>query len=112
LGEEAPVFRLRGEKRGQSYPPGKVSHRCPAEEDETGCVLRPVVEAYLGGSETTSTELALQAYLKRSITAPNCVVGLRQRVVTRLRECVGDLYTREELEEWIGDALELRIDPL
>ena len=89
----------------------------------TGGLLRRAVEAYLRGGEMTPTGLmALQAYLKRSITAPNWrgegVEGLRERVedlrerVEDLRERVEDLDTREKLEAWLDDALDIGIDPL
>jgi hypothetical protein len=77
--------------------------------DRTGGVLRPAVEAYLHGGEMTSTELmALQAYLKRSITTPNW----QGEVVEGLRERVEDLDTRKKLEAWLDDALDIGIDPL
>jgi hypothetical protein len=82
----------------------------------TGGLLRPVVEAYLHGGEMAPTGLmALQAYLKRSITAHDRrdagVEGLRDRIED-LRERVEDLDTREKLKAWLRDAHELRIDPL
>ena len=82
----------------------------------TGGLLRRAVEAYLRGGEMTPTGLmALQAYLKRSIPAPNWrgegVEGLRERVED-LRERVEDLDTREKLEAWLDDALDIGIDPL
>jgi hypothetical protein len=72
-------------------------------------ILRPVVEAYLGGDELGETGLiALRQYLERSIPEQNwpCggVEGLRQRVER--------LDTREKLKEWLLDALELGISPL
>jgi hypothetical protein len=77
--------------------------------DRTGGVLRPAVEAYLQGGEMTSTELmALQAYLKRSIMAPNW----RGKGVEDLRERVEDLDTRKKLGAWLDDALDIGIDPL
>ena len=84
--------------------------------DRTDGLLRPAVEAYLRGGEMTPTGLmALQAYLKRSIPAPNWrgegVEGLRERVED-LRERVEDLDTREKLEAWLDDALDIGIDPL
>ena len=84
--------------------------------DRTGGLLRSAVEAYLHGGEMTPTGLmALQAYLKRSIRAPNWrgegVEGLQQRVED-LRERVEDLDTREKLEAWLDDALDIGIDPL
>jgi hypothetical protein len=84
--------------------------------DRTGGLLRPAVEAYLHGGEMTPTGLmALQAYLKRSIPAPNWrgegVEGLRERVED-LRERVEELDTREKLEAWLDDALDIGIGPL
>ena len=84
--------------------------------DKTGGLLRAAVEAYLHGGEMTPTALmALQAYLKRSIPAPNWrgegVEGLQERVED-LRERVEDLDTREKLEAWLDDALDIGIDPL
>ena len=77
--------------------------------DGIGGVLRPAIEAYLGGGEMTSTELmALQAYLKRSFTERNW----RGEGVESLRERVEGLDTREKLKEWLRDALELGINPL
>jgi hypothetical protein len=81
----------------------------PAVKVYLGGVLRPAIEAYLDGGEMTSTELlALQAYLKRSITVPNC----RGEGVAGLRERVEGLDTREKLKEWLGDALDIGIDTL
>ena len=75
----------------------------------TGGLLRRAVEAYLRGGEMTPTGLmALQAYLKRSIPAPNW----RGERVEDLRERVEDLDTREKLEAWLDDALDIGIDPL
>ena len=75
----------------------------------TGGLLRRAVEAYLRGGEMTPTGLmALQAYLKRSIPAPNW----RGEGVEGLRERVEDLDTREKLEAWLYDALNIGIDPL
>jgi hypothetical protein len=84
--------------------------------DKTGGLLRAAVEAYLHGGEMTPTALmALQAYLKRSIPAPNWrgegVEGLRKRVED-LRERIEDLDTRGKLEAWLADALDIGIDPL
>ena len=77
--------------------------------DGIGGVLGPAVEVYLGGGEMTSTELmALQAYLKRSITEPSW----QGEGVESLRTRVEGLDTREKLKEWLGDAHELGIDPL
>jgi hypothetical protein len=91
--------------------------------DRTGSLLRPAVEAYLHGGEMTPTGLmALQAYLKRSIEAPNWrgehIEGLREGTedlydrIEDLRERVEDIGTREKLEAWLDDALDIGIDPL
>jgi hypothetical protein len=77
--------------------------------NETSGILRPTVEAYLGGVELSETGLmALRQYLERSITAPNW----RGEGVEGLRERIEDLDTREKLEAWLDDALDIGIDPL
>ena len=100
IGDEPPAMT---ERLAQDY------QRMAGRMDGIGGVLRPAIEAYLDGGEMTSTELmALQAYLKRSITEPNW----RGDGVEGLRERVEGLDTREKLKEWLHDALELGINPL
>jgi hypothetical protein len=77
--------------------------------NETSGILRPTVEAYLGGGELSETGLmVLRQYLERSITASNS----RGEGVEGLRERIADLDTREKLEAWLDDALDIGIDPL
>ena len=82
----------------------------------TGGLLRRAVEAYLRGGEMTPTGLmALQAYLMRSITVPNSRgkgIEVLRKHIEDLRERVEDLDTREKLEAWLDDALDIGIDPL
>jgi hypothetical protein len=72
---------------------------------ETSGVLRPAVEAYLSHDEMTPGEIAaMRAYLRQWINGfPG--VGV-------LKASVDGLTSRQAIECWIEDALDLGIDPL
>jgi hypothetical protein len=77
---------------------------------ETTGVLRPAVEAYLLDEPMTSGQIAtMRAYLRQWIMAPGWVAG---PVIDQLRGMVDFLTTREEIDRWMGIAMDEGIDPL
>jgi len=76
---------------------------------ETSGVLRPAVEAYLGGGDSELTEAhcaALRAYLRQWMAAPFMGDG-----IDLLRARVDTLTSRAQINQWVNDALDLGIDP-
>jgi hypothetical protein len=76
---------------------------------ETTGVLRPVIEDYLHRREMTPAQItAMRAYLRQWIMAPWAVGP----VIERLRDMVDFVTTREEIDRWMGIAMDEGIDPL
>ena len=76
--------------------------------DETSGVLRPAVTAYLAGDEMSIEHIvAMRAYLRQWISGD--FQGWR---IAELRREVELLTNREEIERWLGQALDMGIDPL
>jgi hypothetical protein len=76
---------------------------------ETTGVLRPVIEGYLHRREMTVEEIGtMRAYLRQWIMA-SWTAG---PVIEKLRETVDSLTTREEIDRWMGIAMDEGIDPL
>jgi hypothetical protein len=77
---------------------------------ETTCILRPVIEAYLHGRPMTPEQIAtMRAYLRQWIMAPGWAAG---PIIEHLRGMVDFLTTREEIDRWMGIAMDEGIDPL
>ena len=77
--------------------------------NETSGVLKPAVEAYLSGDPLDQAQIAaLRAYMRQWIMAP----VWRGKEVVDLRRRVDGLSSRQTIERWLDDALELDIDPL
>lgn len=76
---------------------------------ETTGILRPAVEAYLGGDTMTTAQVAtMRAYLRQWIAAP----AWRGRRVRFLRRSIDSLASQEAIASWIKIAEEEGIDPL
>lgn len=77
---------------------------------ETTGVLRPAVEAYLGGGAMTDEQIAaMRAYFRQWINAP---AWNGDEVVDQLRERVNQLTSRSKINAWLLDAEVCGIDPL
>jgi hypothetical protein len=84
-------------------PPGYWMH-------ETTGVLRPVIEAYLHHRPMTLEQIGtMRAYLRQWIMSPVWAGG---SVIERLRAMIDFLTTREEIDRWMGIAMDEGIDPL
>lgn len=76
-------------------------------KNETSGVLKPAVEAYLSRDELTPAEFAaLRAYFRQ------WVAGFRDPAVVELGNRIDDLTSRQAIDAWIGDSIDLGIDPL
>lgn len=76
--------------------------------NETSGVLRPAIEGYLAGGDMTPEHIvAMRAYLRQWING-----DFRGWRIAELRREVELLTTREEIERWLGHAMDLGIDPL
>lgn len=76
---------------------------------ETSGVLRPAVEAYLGGEPMTPEHIAaMRAYLRQWIAAP-AWIGPH---IAELRAAIDGLTDRAAIERWLDAAIEAGIDPL
>lgn len=85
---------------------------------ETSGVLRPAVEAYLGGGDMTAAELAaMQAYLRQWIMSPvwdrnpHADQAEREGLAT-LRRLVDRISSRATLSAWLAAATDFGVDPL
>jgi hypothetical protein len=77
--------------------------------DERGPLLRPAIEAYLGGKPMTTMQLAaMRAYLRQWIAAPIW----EGPMIEKLRADIETLYSREAITAWIERAEQEGIDPL
>jgi hypothetical protein len=85
---------------------------------ETTGVLRPVVEAYLGGGDLSAEQIAiLRAYLRQWIGSPvwdeNPHAGAEEHAwLVRMRSTVDGLTTRRAIDDWIEAAVDEGLDPL
>ena len=78
-------------------------------QNETSGELRPAVERYVRNEPMSQRDITLMcAYLKQWIEAP----GFFGDEVMALRESVGAITTRAELEEWMQAADDAGVDPL
>lgn len=76
---------------------------------ETSGTLRPVIVAYLEGETLNEKQIAtMRVYLRQWIEA-TCWRG---EVVDNLRGRIDQLTSREAIDAWLHDALEVCIDPL
>ena len=76
--------------------------------DETSGLPWPAVTAYLAGDEMSIEHIvAMRAYLRQWINGD--FQGWR---IAELRREVELLTNREEIERWLGHALDMGIDPL
>jgi hypothetical protein len=83
-------------------PPGYWMH-------ETSGVVRPAVEAYLGGGPMTTKQIVtLRAYLRQWIKAP----AWRGPEIEELRADIDGLTSRAAISRWIDRAVTEGIDPL
>jgi hypothetical protein len=74
---------------------------------ETSGVLRPAVEAYLAGGESSAAHVAtLCAYFRQWMEAAPWGGA------DELRAKVDGLTSRATIEDWLDQALDLGIDPL
>jgi hypothetical protein len=85
---------------------------------ETSSVLRPAIEAYLGGGPLTLHHIAtLRAYLRQWVRATiwdrNPHAGPTEKAwLAGMRDDVDELTSREAIERWLDTALDHGIDPL
>jgi hypothetical protein len=85
---------------------------------ETTGVLRPVIEAYLGGEPMTEAQIAaMRAYLRQWIGAPvwdtNPHAGPMEHAwLAGMRARIDDLTSRKAIANWLNDAVTGGIDPL
>lgn len=87
--------------------------------NETSGILRPAVEAYLGGEDpmTPAHIAALRAYIRQWIMAPAWDTNPDGSATGRaelagLRGSVDSLTNRQQFNRWLHRALDLGIDPL
>lgn len=75
---------------------------------ETSGVLRPAIEAYLLEKDMTAQQIAaMRAYIRQWMEGPFIGYG-----IDGLRARIDGLTSRDAIESWLDDALELSIDPL
>lgn len=75
--------------------------------ESTG-VLRPVIEKYLGRETLTRSDIGvMRAYLRQWINGPWLGDDIEA-----LRAAISELSTREQIDAWLDQALDLGIDPL
>lgn len=85
---------------------------------ETGGELRKAVEAYLKRHMMTPRQIALmRAYLRQWIQSPawdqNPYATERSRAaLAGLRDMIGSLVSRKQIERWIDRAVSEGLDPL
>jgi hypothetical protein len=76
--------------------------------NETSGVLEPVVRKYLDGSLLSDSEVAtMRAYLRQWIAG-----DFRGPGIERLRRDVDAIRTHDDVNAWLGMAVEYGIDPL
>jgi hypothetical protein len=86
--------------------------------DETGRELRPAIERYLSNQELTASDIVvIRAYLQQSIDSPAWDLNPHQdresaAGLQRLRESAARIQGREDIHQWIHEALDIGIDPL
>lgn len=83
---------------------------------ETTGVLRPAIEAYLGGGPMTQAQIAaMRAYLRQWIGAStwDTHAGPEEHAwLARMRARIDELTSRQAIECWLDDAVWQNIDPL
>jgi hypothetical protein len=85
---------------------------------ETTGVLRPVVEAYLGGGDLSAEQIAiLRAYLRQWIGSPvwdeNPHAGAEEHAwLAGMRAAVDGLTSRAAIAVWLDQAIRMGADPL
>lgn len=78
--------------------------------NEEGEELRPAIIAYLEHHPLTVADIAvIRAYLKQWVEAPGFFATPG---VTALRQSVGAIETRNDINRWLAAADEEGIDPL
>jgi hypothetical protein len=87
---------------------------CPGYwRNETSGVLAPVVEAYLRQEPLDAGAVTImRAYLRQWINAGCWDMRGPSIELRALRARVELIATREDIETWIWDALDIGIDPL
>jgi hypothetical protein len=76
---------------------------------ETSGALRPAITAYLEGEPLTDGQIAvIRHYLAQWIYAP----AFDGQGVGRLRDTLGGLKSRQAIQAWLDEALDMGIDPL
>ena len=76
--------------------------------NETSGVLRPAIEAYLLEKDMTAQQIAaMGAYIRQWMEGAFIGPGIEE-----LRARIGGLTSRDAIESWLDDALELSIDPV
>ena len=78
--------------------------------NEASGVLRPAVEAYLRWEPLSDAQIAtLRGYFRQWVAVYE---WLEDDELFALRQRVDDLTSREAIDRWLDDALDLGIDPL
>ena len=76
---------------------------------ETSGALRPAIVAYLKDEPLTDEHIAaIRHYLAQWIYAP----GFDGQGVGRLRDTLGGLKSRQAIDQWLDEAMDIGIDPL
>jgi hypothetical protein len=76
---------------------------------ETSGALRPAIVAYLNREPLTDEQIAaIRHYLAQWIYAP----GFDGQGVGRLRDTLGGLKSRQAIQAWLDEAMDIGIDPL
>jgi hypothetical protein len=76
---------------------------------ETSGVLTPAIKAYLDGKMMTPKQIAaMRAYLRQWISSP-VWAGPE---IDGLRDAIGSLTSRKQIERWLDRALDVGMDPL
>ena len=75
---------------------------------ETSGVLRPTIEAYVHGKPLSAEQIVtFRAYLRQWMGGP-----WQGPQVDALRARLDTLTTRDAIDSWLDDALDIGIDPL
>jgi hypothetical protein len=83
---------------------------------ETGGKLVPAIERYISRSRAEPDDVNLiRAYLRQWIDSPVWDGGVDSETrvaLDNLRRKTRELRTRNDVDDWMADALDLAIDPL
>jgi hypothetical protein len=80
---------------------------------EMSGVLVPAVEAYFNRESMTTMQVAaMRAYLRQWIMSPVWEANTPETELAALRANINCIHGRNDIDQWLEDALTLGIDPL